>query len=445
MRTGSIANSIAPLLLAATGAFAQLEQYDRTLEQLSEPAATRWQHFGAPYFSTNEKLLNGFYSRFDNAGGVTVGVSFQQNFSLLVHARPDLCVIFDYNPGVTEILVPFMGQLLANSPTRSAFVSTLLGADFTVDETRQLLEGQALVATVLTAVLARTGSSKRQENVNQLRNLLRDKFLARLPAQATPYIRAQALKWIDTLENEELLTGAFFSDAIAPYHLSADPATQRKLSGWLSTEDNYAMVRSYWMAGRIIGITGDISGHSVAKLGQYLRKAHRQVTTLYISNVGISMEGHFPETWFRDLYNTLAQLPVTPGALTLVAQGPWQLTGYVRTLKQAQWVYNTLSDVPEQTAIRLHEAPLEILTQLGPSKLLPALDRGLTVLNAPAPYIDLVRQIQNKQAAVRSMTPDQFRVWSIKVVPLIDISSAIFKTLTVTLVESNLLVQPSTP
>src|SRR6185437_14214875 len=64
-------------------ASAQLTSYDRTLAQLSEPAATRWQHFGPPYFSTNEKLLNRFYSRFDSVGGVTVGVSFQQNFSLL--------------------------------------------------------------------------------------------------------------------------------------------------------------------------------------------------------------------------------------------------------------------------------------------------------------------------------------------------------------------------
>ena len=107
--------------------------------------ATRWQHFGPPYFSTNEKLLNRFYSRFEGAGGVTVGVSFQQNFSLLVHAKPQLCVIFDYNPGVTEILVPFMGQILSESSTRRDFLSTLLGADITDDETRQMLEGRSAV------------------------------------------------------------------------------------------------------------------------------------------------------------------------------------------------------------------------------------------------------------------------------------------------------------
>jgi len=436
---------VAPLctwLLLATPVLAQLAHYDRTLEALSEPVATRWQHFGSPYFSTNEKLLNRFYSRFDGAGGVTVGVSFQQNFSLLVHAKPQLCVIFDYNPGVTEILVPFMGQLIAESATRRDFLSTLLGAGITADETRQMLEGQSPVTTVLTAVLERTTPEKRNLLLDHLRNLLRDRYLARLPAAATPYIRKQALQWIDILETQELLTGTFFADAIAPYQLAKDPAGQRRMAGWLSTEENYAMVRNYWITGRIIGITGDISGSSVGKLAAYLRNLHLQVSTLYISNVGLSIEGHFPETWFRDLYATLGQLPLTAGALTFISQGPWKLTGYVRSLKMAQWVYGTLADVPEQTAIRLHEAPLEILTQLGPISLLPAIRRGLTDIAAPAPYLELVQQIQKNPAAVSALKADQFLDWAMQYAPGIDANSPIFRTIRVTLTEAGFLPQP---
>src|SRR3954452_9687132 len=86
-------SAIVVSLIAPSSGSAQFQQYQRTLESLSEPPEVRWQQFGPPYFSTNEKLLNRFYSRFDDAGGVTVGVSFQQNLSLLVHARPRLCVI----------------------------------------------------------------------------------------------------------------------------------------------------------------------------------------------------------------------------------------------------------------------------------------------------------------------------------------------------------------
>lgn len=430
------------LCFVAASAFAQQAQYERTLEMLSEPVATRWHHFGPPYFSTNEKLLNRFYSRFDNAGGVIVGVSFQQNFSLLIHARPRLCVIFDYNPGVTEILVPFMGEILAGSPTRSDFFSTLLGADITAEQTRQMLQGEASVNSVLTAVLEHTPPDRRKARLDRLRSLLRDKYLARLPPQATPYIRAQVLQWIDILENQELLTGNFFADALAPYQLEKDPAGQQRLAGWLSTEENYQLVRNYWMTGRIIGICGDISGSSVAKLATYLRALHLQVNAFYLSNVGISLEGHFPESWFRDLYRTLGQLPVSPGALTLISQGPWRLTGYVRTFKTAQWVYNTLADVPEQTAIRLHEAPLEILTQLGPAQLLPSLLRGLTDIAAPPTYAELVRQIQTDPSAIRSLNPDQFRAWAAKHLPGIDPDSPVFRTIWITLTEAGFLPQP---
>jgi len=229
---------------------------------------------------------------------VTVGVSFQQNLSLLVHARPKLCVIFDYNPGVTEILVPFMGQLIAESPTRRDFLSRLLGVDLTTEETTHLLEGSEPIRTILENVLNRTNNNMRNGRVRRLRDLLRDKYLSRLPAQATPYIRSQALKWIDMLENEELLTGAFLADAVAPYQLSTVPAERKKLAGWLSTEENYALVRSYWTTGRIIGVTGDISGPSVAKLGAYLRNLHLQVTTLYLthpSGLGHDMGAGHPE------------------------------------------------------------------------------------------------------------------------------------------------------
>lgn len=434
--------SICWLLLCSVSGFAQSDYYS-TLEKLSEPVATRWQHFGPPYFSTNEKLLNLFYPRFDGVGGVTVGVSFQQNFSLLVHARPELCVIFDYNPGVTEVLVPFMGQVISAAPTRREFVSALLGADLTGQETRQLLEGEAPVATVLGKVLERTEPAKRQAAIERLREILRGKVLSRLPAEATIAMRADALKWIDILENEELLTGAFFTDAIAPYQLSGSPAEQQRLAGWLSTEENYALVRSYWLAGKVIGVTGDISGTSVAKLAQYLRDARLAATVFYVSNVGVSVEGHVPEKWFRDLYQTLGQVPAASDALTLVAHGPWQLTGYVRSLQQAQWVYGMLAEVPEQTAIRLHEAPLEIMTQQGVAKLLPAIRRGLAAIQAPKAYEELLIKIESKPEAIRFQTPAQFRKWARLAVPGVDVGSPVFRTIMVTLAEAGYLQEGS--
>ena len=102
----------------------------------------------------------------------------------------------------------------------------------------------------------------------------------------------------------------------------------------------------------------------------------------------------------------------------------------------AQWVYSMLAGIPEQTAIRVHEAPLEILTQLGPGNLLPAVRRGLSDIAAPPAYLELVQQIQSNPAAVSSLSPDQFREWSAKRKPGVDQNSAIFKAIEVTLVRS---------
>ena len=398
----------AAFALVVVSAAACASDYERTLEQLSEPAESRWQHYAAPYFSTNEKLLNRFYPRFDGLGGVTVGVSFQQNLSLLVHARPELCVIFDYNPGLTEVLVPFMGDVLKSSSTRREFLSTLLGADFSDEETKDLLSGAKPAAGVLTGVLERTDAARCKTRLDQLRARL----LGRVPAQAMANARSEIGKWIDILETEELLTGAFFSDAIAG-------------GGWLSTEENYALVRKYWLTGRIIGVTGDISGPSVAKLGDFLRAKRLEVTALYLSNVGISTEGHFPGSWFRDLYHKLgAELPVTPNALTLIAQGPWQLTGYVRTLKQAIWVYDQMADVPQEIAIRLHEAPLEIQVQMGPSQLIPALRKGLASVHAAPAYVQMLDRLEAGNSGDLEKSPG------------VDPRSPVYKAIYCTLVEA---------
>jgi hypothetical protein len=151
------------------------------------------------------------------------------------------------------------------------------------------------------------------------------------------------------------------------------------------------------------------------------------VTAFYLSNVGLSIEGHFPMTWFRDLYTTLAKLPVASNALTLVAHGPWRLTGYVRPFKQAQWVYETLAGVPEEVVIRLHEAPLEIMTQMGNAHLLRTLREGLVRLNAPAAYQELIKDPKHL------LIPG----------PGIDATSPLYKTLKVTLVEAGFIPQPT--
>jgi hypothetical protein len=424
------------LLLALQCAMAQLAE-----PELSEPAATRWKQFATPYFSTNEKLLNLFYPAFENAGGVVVGVSFQQNLSLLVHARPEVSVIFDINPGLTEIVVPFFGKLLERCATRRQFISMLMGMDVTQQHTLQLLENPTdQIPATLGAIFEHASEPARKTRIEGLRAILRDEILPRLPPEATPAMRARALTWIDLLENQEILPGVFFHDATEAYSLSRDTAERHRLAGWLSTEDNYRTVRQYWMRGRIVCITGDISGGSVGKLAEWVRARNTQVTGIYLSNVGASVEGHFPMTWFRDMYAALAGLPLSPHAMALIAQGPWRLTAFAQPFTQAKWAHETLAQIPESYAIQLHEAPLEAGVQLGRAAVLPSLRQRLTQVDVkPGPYQALLQRIEAEPEAIQFFDIAQFGEWSVKAAPGVDTGSFTFRAIAVTLVEAGYL------
>jgi len=80
-----------------------------------------------------------------------------------------------------------------------------------------------------------------------------------------------------------------------------------------------------------------------------------------------------------------------------------------------------------------------VLTQNGAAKLIPAMRQGLASLNAPRPYLDLLRQIESDPTAIRTLTADQFSAWSATRVKEIDVKSDIFKTMLVTLTEAMLL------
>jgi hypothetical protein len=409
--------------------------------QLSEPAATRWKQFGTPYFSTNEKLLNLFYPAFENVGGVVVGVSFQQNLSLLVHARPERSVIFDINPGLTEILAPFFGRIWVSCATRREFLSMLMGVDVTAEQTTQLLERPTeQIPATLGAIFEHADEKTRAKRREALRAILRDEILPRLPPEATAAMRTRALTWIDLLENQEILPGVFFHDATAAYSLSNDVAEQHRLAGWLSTEENYRTVREYWMQGRIECITGDISGSSVAKLAERLRASGTYVTGIYLSNVGASVEGHLPMTWFRDMYAALAKLPLAPNAMTLVALGPWRLTAFAQPFAQAKWAHEALADLPVQYAIQLHEAPLEAGVQLGRAAVLTALRQRLAQVDVKAgPYQALLQRIEGEPGAIQFLDAAQFRGWAAKAGLGVDTGSFAFRAIAVTLVEAGYL------
>jgi hypothetical protein len=429
-----------------------LGKYDRVTAALSEPGNTRWKHFGSVYFRTNEKLLNRFYPRFENAGGVVVGVSFQQNLSLLVHARPELSVIFDINPAVTEILVPFVGGFLTASPTRQAFISKLLSLNASAEDTKLLLQGGSDSETHPGAVYAdlvrKTAPDSRARLQREWKEAM-EGILARLSLDS--YQRSEVLRWQKILDDEEYLPGDFFLDSVIPYTLSANPKIRKSMDGWLSSEENYRLVRRYWMEGRIIGVTGDIGGPSLTNLASWLRKADKTVSTIYLSDVGTAMTGPGTPAYFLQLYETLGQLPLQRKAQVLISHGS-MLTAYARKYDEALWLYRYLSDVDYSTFYRLNANVLQRITQEGASALIPAFRREFERLvedkrrkdepigeGAVQLFSRLLDRVEGSVNIVKTLDLPGFTRWVRKEIPGFDTDSSLFRTTAATLKESGAL------
>jgi hypothetical protein len=285
-----------------------LKRYDQINALLSTPVP---QPYRSPYFHSNERLVERFYPRLKEVGGVFIGIGSQQNFSFLVHGHSALCVIFDINPDVTEILVPFLGQMMAEAPTRKAFLSRLMVVDLNEADVKHLLEPRrqpsqsiADLGRQLTAVVVELlGRVPREERRRRFQERM-ERTLSRLSLNQQR--RAEVAKWFDYLEQEMLEGGIFFQQsAQAAWIAGEDVRLRNDLAGWLSTEENYQMTRRYWLQGRIIGVTGDIGGPSVAKLAAWLRdwpvaEKSVPVTFIYLANVGISVTGHETPSTFQN-------------------------------------------------------------------------------------------------------------------------------------------------
>jgi hypothetical protein len=431
------------LIIVGITISAVFAQYSVTAN-LSEPVETRWKRFGSVYFRTNEKVLNKFYAEFENVGGVMVGVSFQQNFSLLAHARPELYVVLDINPAVTEVLVPFFGELMTAAPTRREFLSRLLAVDVASEDVGRLLEGKdaGSPGEVYAGLVQKTAPLRREQLQRQWKETL-ERILARLPLDK--YKKSEVLRWQKILDDEEYATGEFFMDSILPYTMSGDPSTQKKLAGWLSTEENYQLVRRYWTEGKIVGVTGDIGGPSVGKLAEWLRKSGKQVSGIYLSDVGTALAGAGTPAHFARLYENLGQLPLRPGSRVLISHGG-QLTAYSRTYRDAVWLYGYLSDVDYSTFYRLNANVLQAVTRAGPRALMPAFRQEFQKLtqdksqrNEPIPaetiavYSQFLDRAEAAKSTIKTLSVGAFTLWARKNVPGLDTAGALFRTTAATL------------
>ena len=421
-----------------------LKQYSAFNTELSTPVP---QPYATPYFTDNERGAEKFYPRFEGIGGVMIGTGFQQNFTFLVHGRPGLYVFFDINPDVTEILVPFFGQLIAESPTRRDFLSALTGVPFTPNDVRRLLDPSrppaekadalgSYLPGVVAGILDRIPKEQRRRTFEDRMS----RFLAQ--RRVTAQHRAQIMNWFDLIEEDMLSGGKFFEQSAQASWLAGNDRTRRdQLAGWLSTEEAYRAVRRAWVEGRIIGVTGDIGGPSVEKLARWLQKTGKpQVTFLYVSNIGASIMGHQAPVYFAELYRTLGQLPLSPNAVTLIAQG--NNIAYLRTYARAKAFYDSLQHLNADMMVRLVEFPLAYSVEGNTADALRKFKQEAAGFTGnSSDYAALLDTILSNPDQVRGLRRAPFEDWSKKRWPALDTSADAFTALSALLTELGILKQ----
>jgi hypothetical protein len=316
--------------------------------------------------------------------------------------------------------------------------------DVAGEDVGRLLEGKdaASPGEVYAGLVEKTPPLRREQLQRQWMQAL-ERIVDRLPLDK--YKRSEVLRWQKILDEEEYATGEFFMDSILPYRMSGDPGTQKKLAGWLSTEENYQVVRRYWMEGKIVGVTGDIGGPSVGKLAQWLRESGKQVSGIYLSDVGTALAGAGTPAHFAKLYKNLGQLPLRPSARVLISHGG-QLTAYSRTYTDAVWLYEYLSDVDYSTFYRLNANVLQAVTRAGPGALMPAFRQEFQKLtqdqsrkNEPIPaetiavYSQFLDGVAAAKPTIKTLSVAAFTEWTHKNWPGLNTSGALFRTTAATL------------
>jgi len=483
-----------------------LNSYYRTLGWLSERSLQkRWSNASKPYFKSNEISLGPLYQAVENRGGVMLGVSLDQNFSLAIHGKPSIYVFLDINPVVTDVMAPFYGRLMELAPTRREFLSLLMSVELTEEDVESLLHPELglnydavsslmdikiraeeyktrgdvpsylaakrrmlksvteIIELRLKAILERIPEGEREKKYALLSNILDHEILNRLMLSSSQ--RNQVKSWVDEFLKNLLSSegGGYFNNFLgfmATHALAAVEANnaqeERQLGTWLSSEQNYQRLRKLWLEGRFIGITSDImSRANLGRLGYWLRGQGKQVTTLYVSNIEEGIDG-------KAMYEALGALPLKEGAIVIFTHnclGP-PLIPVISRFRTMYGIYRYLNSedamrimyyVIKTTLLESRRKDFgQLVDDLYRSicRVMAERSKAPDMINKEAePYYLLCQKIKNPvyKAEIQGLDISGFTAWAKKNVPGLDTDSGIFRAIVIVLEELGITHHPDGP
>lgn len=266
------------------------------------------------YFPTNERrYFNVFRGPHSIVGrrGVYIGTSNELNITHMAYQKAPLGYIVDINAAVTEIVHPIIGALLLSSNNRAHFLSLL----FACPSAQASLEENQLAswedaADVLVGAFDEQHAAATAEV---------------LQSTIVPYIahefQGDAAAAICSFMERFSMAARQSTNGLKPLRNALKGLSllwrrdELNRGGIMSSEEAFTEARDVWFHGRMRGVTGDLAGDVLPRIGDSLQHEGHMVGAIYLSNAeehiltakaaygGLNFEG------LKRLHHVISNLP----------------------------------------------------------------------------------------------------------------------------------------
>lgn len=307
-----------PAARAASDVQVSIEQFNRYIEQWSEPEG----YFDSDNFISNETsylhVIDDLHTRV-HPGGIYLGVGPDQNFSYIVHTRPMLAIITDIRrQNMLEHLwykalfslasnrVEYLALLVSREPPRvkpNASLEDLLEAVRTSSTSEKLFLKN--LDAVKKAITETDKVKLSPDDLGKIEYVYRTFWEENLNLRFSSIGRGNALNYPTY---EEML-------------LETDRHGREQ--SYLSSEELFQWLKKFEGENRLIPIVGDFAGsHALRTVGAFLKTNGLHVSAFYTSNVEYYLFDR--PTWNRYVAN-MKSLPVGDDSIFIrsyFANGP---------------------------------------------------------------------------------------------------------------------------
>lgn len=272
--------------------------------------------------------------------GIYIGVGPEQNFSYIIHSKPDVAYLIDIRRE-NQLLLLLYKAIFEASPNRLQFLSMLFARENSV---------QSADATTVSTSNVSLSVNKLLEQFEQLQ--LSPQLFSKYQTQLISKVCDTYLKDCTPTDKKYLSHAyqTFFDQQLDIRYDQTKNALMRdyptfkdlmlaknnesqQYGHFLSTENSYQTLRTLQIENRIIPLVADVSGTKTLKLiGEQLKKNNEFLKCFYISNVE-EVFLHPPFHHFNQYVENLDSLPKTKNAVLIRSYRPFKRDKNISPMK----------------------------------------------------------------------------------------------------------------